>query len=255
MLQLGYEAPMAVIAIYGISLLWSLLALVLRKSPDFLLFGLFWVFNFLFYVGLKLFLSHSGKKSRQNPPVRAEMDSSTLSLDGGSIQTVIFCILQGLITFYLLFALVFLGRAEMWGFCLFPLIVLGVIGIPGFRSRTPDLAYFGLFGTMALVVVFQMEQAGSRFVAQWMTVNSITNGLFVLISIVSGLYFLLWREGQKVFGSPLGFLVLAMSLSLSVVSPDFDLSYNFSGVVSKSIVLLLAFKILKIHSVLQQAKS
>jgi UDP-GlcNAc:undecaprenyl-phosphate GlcNAc-1-phosphate transferase len=74
------------------------------------------------------------------------------------------------------------------------------------------------------------------------------NLLFVLGGVLVLFKIMICHRDHIFYGSSMDFLLLAMSVSLAILSPELNLLYRLPEVVFKGIVLFVTFKILSFHS-------
>lgn len=243
-LGLGVKPKTTVLIICSFSLFLSLCALALHGLPEWASFTIYISVSILYFI----ILESTSFYERFDFALFARIPAffswvfrklNVVRLESFVAQTLVF-----LICFYLALAVFVCGDAG--GYLLGFSSLIFASGLVLFFLGKEIEVFLTLVYLAAVVVVFQVEQIGSRVLAGGVTVDHFTNILFIVIAFLVSALFLSPRGRDKFFDTQLDFLVLFMSLALAVVSPSLDLYYSLSGVVSKGIVLFVALKLVSV---------
>jgi len=243
-LELGIDHGVAVLFIYAVTLSWIFVALLLKDIPDYYLFVIFFIGTIVLNLFVRfLFIN------RQNVIVEFEKINERISsfwlnksflileknIDSGILAFVsMFCLMFFFGTKNLtnnIFLISFISSSFFLGICLLT------------KCKNQTFVLFSLIISGALVVWYVENDLGFDKIFG-MSANSISNCIFVVIAFFLSFKFVFFKTFDELLRNPLIFIILSMSILLAVVSPDFDLQYHISGVLSKSIVLFLSFKVI-----------
>ena len=241
-LEIGVDHAMAVLLIYLISLGWILFALFFQKSQEYILFAFFIFGTIVLNVIVRCFYSNRGSVGEKFHLLNDKISSVWLSKSFIKFEKnldsiiVLFVLMFGFLSFFnessysSIVYLFFLSSSLMF-------VVLSMIF--KFEYRWISLSSLILCGSL---ICFYIENLSINSKVFGFSVGFLSNQIFVVLALLLSIKFLFLKTFDKLLKNPIAFVVLAMSISLAVVSPEFDLKYHISGVLSKSIVLFLSFK-------------
>ncbi|TYO98340.1 UDP-GlcNAc:undecaprenyl-phosphate GlcNAc-1-phosphate transferase [Geothermobacter ehrlichii] len=247
-LDLGVQHRFTVLIIYGLSLFGAVCALQLHEQPEYLLLAGYLAVSGLFYLALRFVLRHrdrfpllqrdSQAGLKQTAAYRRMQDLADLAVNG----------LKALVGLLLLLAVLAGGRASTQE-AIFALAVVGSGAVLVWLTRDPGNHFFhGFLYLAGLVLIVLLEQAGGHRIVGELDVaraGLILYGLMAPLVVVK----IIFKRPQEIYlSTPFDFLILAMSLSLVIVSPEVTLAYNLPWIVGKAVLLFLALKIVAISA-------
>lgn len=250
-LDLGFQHRFTVLIIYGVSLFWAVFTLVFHDWPEYQLLGIYLIMTTIFYFGIRFVQGHRERFQFllfDSQDSLKKTDAYQLLSDLGDAGVFG---LKALVGLFLLVSIFAVGSASTvaTGFSVITLVAGGLLL---FLTRDPSndfvLAFFYLTGILLVALV---ERAGSTTLLGSLQIDSITNLLFALMTPLVALKIVFKRPEELFLSTPLDFLILAMSVSLAIVSPEMSFAYSLPWVIGKGIVLFLALKILAVRAINQ----
>jgi UDP-GlcNAc:undecaprenyl-phosphate GlcNAc-1-phosphate transferase len=247
-LDLGFHHRFTVIIIHGLTLFWTVVALVFYRQPAYLLLSGYLFLSIAFYTALRFLIRNKDKL----PVLRRDSDRSWRESDiyrrlsKWSAHTD--PVLVGILVVFLVWTMfspieVASQVARLSG------VLLIISSVSFFLTR--DLKHpflLALLFIAGMLIAFQSEQiilldgASTHARATFCNLLFILGGALVLFKIM------IRRRDRIFYGSSMDFLLLAMSVSLAILSPELKLTYRLPEVVFKGIVLFVIFKMLSFHS-------
>ncbi|MCF6179344.1 MAG: hypothetical protein L3J63_08155, partial [Geopsychrobacter sp.] len=243
-LDIGFKHQTSVLLIYGISMFWAVVGIVLRDQPAWLLLLLFVGVTTISYQVLRFiayrpeefaFLAFDTPQSILNTrpyKILAELGSGVTWVLG-------------------LLLLAMLGLAIVAGCCVdtfsIRLILISLAVGVGLLYVIRDVRdhFFQIYlFLIGLLLAYEVEEAGANILFAGYTLGEATDLLFLFMAPLVAFKVLFRTKKESIFSTPLDLLVLAMFVSLAIVSPQFQLTFNLPELASEAIVLFLAFKIL-----------
>ena len=246
-MALGFEHSLTVLLICSLSLIWALLALAFRSSPDIYLFGVLVVGTVAQHLGLNSLVKRKGRLHELWVNIRGHVQASRIQAGVAKLSGVVDALIFSSLLVYALSSWTLqLTGLNFW------LVVTGFVsGLSGLfmllSGRVPHSVIYLLLLWPVLLINFQFEVEGSQE-WWWLTLGQVTNVLFVVLAILLAYKFIVLKSLDHVLDFSLEFLLFAMGLTLAVVSPDVDLAFHLSGVVSRGIIIFLALRFITIGS-------
>lgn len=243
-LELGFRHRFTVLIIYGLSLFWAVVALVFHEAPEYLLLGSYLGLTLLSYVALRHLLRHRERyrflASDSEPSLRQTRIFQQLHRLG---DRMVFA-LKGLVGLFLILSIFAIGHTSTLATS-FVVVTLVGGGVLLYLTRDPGnhfvLTFFYLTGILLVALV---ERAATTTLLGSLQIGGITNLLFALMVPLVALKIIFKHPEELFLSAPFDFLILAMCVSLVIVSPELTLAFNLPWVVGKGIVLFLALKII-----------
>lgn len=250
-LELGFQHRFTVLIIYGVSLFWAVFALVFHAWPEYLMLVSYLVITTASYLGLRYLLHH---QEQFRFLLLDSQESLTISKTYQRLRNLgdsgVFA-LKALVGLFLLVSVFAVGSASTVATS-FAVIILVASGLLLLLTRDPSNDFvLGFFYLIGILLVALVERADSTTLIGTLRIGSVTNLLFALMGPLVALKIIFKRPQELFLSTPLDFLILAMSISLVIVSPELALAYNLHWLVAKCIVLFLALKILAVNALPQ----
>jgi UDP-GlcNAc:undecaprenyl-phosphate GlcNAc-1-phosphate transferase len=247
-LSLGLGHDLTVLLICGLSLLWTLAALAFRNSEDYYLFGGLLLGTLLVHMSLNALLMNEHSLQRACSQFLGRLSIFRLQNLSTQLDKSISLIMVGCLGLYFLASLLVGKGLSVPGF-----VILGAGGMFGsivllFVEKYQKLLCYILLLAPVVLINFQVERWGGDVFWQSVSLAQMTNVIFVILSLLMAVKFVLQKSVDSVLDFSLEFILFAMGLTLAVVSPDIDVTYHLSGIISKGIVVFLAVRFLTIGS-------
>lgn len=243
-LDIGFKHKTSVVIIYSISMFWAVVGILLRDQPAWLLLLLFFV------------LSTVGYQAMRFVAYRPE-EFSFLAFDTprSILSTKLYRWMTGLGK-YMVWALGFLLLAVLVmaiaaGCCVDEVavkVILFTLAVGGgllYVIRDVKDHFFQIYlFLVGLLLAFEIDQASSNLLFAGYTLGEATNLLFMIMAPLVTFKVLFRTRREILLSTPLDLLVLAMCVSLAIVSPQFEFTFNLPELTSKAIIIFLTIKIL-----------
>lgn len=247
-LDLGFHHRFTVLIIHGLTLFWTLVALLCYRQPAHWLLYAYILLSVLFYTFLRLAL----KYKEQLPLLSRDSD---LSLRESRLYRTLACWNRKVDSPLALLLLIFFSWTafspldvgdQVFRISVALLIVSSVSFFLARDLRNPFL--MALLFMSGMVIAFQSEQLGLGNSDNIFLQSTFRNLLFFMGGALV-IFKVTFRNGERILQQPsMDFLLFAMSLSLAILSPELRLTYRLPEVILKGIVLFASFKILAVHS-------
>ena len=245
-LDLGFHHRFTVIAIYGISTFWAVVALAFNDYPAHVVFYGYLITNIGFYLLLRFMV-----KNKENFHLLRKDSSKSIR------ETVLFGNLCGYAdrlgqVLAILITIYFLAGASR-GIEANPILrdvsILifagGMLVLLLSRDISNQFSLFFLYAA-ALIIIFQNEQISHLQVAGNVT-NDHLAGIFFILSAIFVMFKAIFRKPTElIFSTPLDFLILAMSVSLAIISPDLHIVFDLKQAIGRAMIFFLAIKVVAI---------
>lgn len=247
-LDLGFHHRFTVLIIHGMTLFWGMVALTCYKQPAHWLLYSYILLSFLFYVSLRFLLEY-----KESIPIlgrdsdRSLKDSYLFKKLAQLNPKVDFLLALLLLVFFIYTACSPLDvSAQVFRISIVLLVTSSVSFFLARDLRNPFL--MALLFMSGMVIAFQSEQLGLASGDSYFSQTAVRNVLF-LVGGALVVFKVVFRHGERVLHQPsMDFLLIAMSMSLAILSPELQLTYRLHEVIFKGIVLFVSFKILAVHS-------
>jgi len=245
-MDLGLGHSFTVLLIHALALFWALLALFFRNGPEYVLLGGLLAGSIAMHLLLNA-LADQKNSLRRAQELRWRIGAFEWKRLFESVNKFINIFIAAVLVLYFGLAL----RAGGWSG--WPPVGLSAVGggVLGLVLLTSQKRYVNLFCVLSLGPVFllnyQVEKAGKALVISGLSLSFLTNILFVLLALMVAWKFVFLKSLDRVLDISFEFILFAMGLTLAVVSSEIDLAYHLSGVVSKGIVVFLAFKFMALE--------
>ncbi|MDD2557445.1 MAG: MraY family glycosyltransferase [Desulfuromonas sp.] len=241
-MQLGFSHSITVFLIYAISLLWALVALVFRDSPEYWLFFVFVVGSALLHWFVNLLLQRRMTfKLSDKPKITCTAGLSSFSYYADKAADLF--IVAGMI-FYVALATIESETSQVYPVFLI-VVLIGFVACFTFWRLPDKINLFCVLSMLPIALINYYVEVWSDELANTGTLfASADNIVFLLLAFFVAIKFLLLKSIDSVLDIFFEFFLFAMALILAVVSSDLDATYYLSGVISKCIVAFLALKFL-----------
>jgi UDP-GlcNAc:undecaprenyl-phosphate/decaprenyl-phosphate GlcNAc-1-phosphate transferase len=243
-LNFGFNHRITVIVIYGISLFWAVTVLVFHQQPEAILFGTYIVISIIFYRGLSYL-------NRQPHRVAQFIKNGAMGFRDSVYYKQLVEICHYLFQYFKVVILLYLGVVLLFGNgaeeTITRLSLLIMLGSFGLLLATRKIANnFLLVSLFAALIIIQShtDHYNDLLLLPGLEMGQFVNVLLAIGAVLVFLKIIFKRPGETFLTTPLDFLILTLSVSLTIVTPEIDLSYDFKSTVLKSIVLFLGIKIL-----------
>lgn len=243
-LDIGFNHRLSVLVIYGISLFWATIGVTLHETPGWQLLLLFTGVSLVSYQLLRYIAYRREDFSLLVFDTPASLRSTWL------FQKMVQVGDLGILVIGTLFIGVLL-LAAVSGCCVnesaLRITLVTLLAGVALLYITRDLAnpfflvYLFLVG---LLLTVGMEQARTSLLFTGFSVGQLSDWLFKAMVPFIVLKIVFKRDNELFLSASLDMLVLAMCVSLALISPQLQVSYNLPVIVGKAIVLFLALKIL-----------
>lgn len=245
LLDLGIGHRMTVLIVYGIAYLYCMLALLIGRSPDYLLFWLFVASGGLIYGLLRLAKCYQAKNRRQ------ESEKSARSLESYRRMIELSQSLIGVIKWLLLILLaesMLVSNVPPWMIaCSFAMIVTIVLCyLNGFSGSDRGLRYL-LYGAVALIV-FRSENHDIVYTVYDTELRTLVNGIWLLLFLCEGVKVVIRRRIDKLLNSPFEYFLLLLCLTVPLLPRELYEPYRLLHVVAKSMVFFVGYKLILISN-------
>lgn len=245
-MELGFEHSLTVLLICSLSLAWALLALAFRSSPAFVMFAFLVIGTILLHLVLNFLVIRKDHLQVFGHHLRGQVRTTRVQVYIEKFSGTIDLLLVVVLLAYALGVWKLqMGGVDLW------FVILGFVsGGAGLlfavnKCVPASIVYLCLLMPV-LLVNFQVEMAGEQVWLMGLTLEQLSNALFVFLSIMLAYKFIFLKSLDHVLNFSFEFILFAMSLTLAVVSPDVDLAFHLSGVVSKGIIVFLALRFVAI---------
>lgn len=243
-LQLGFRHRFTVLIIYSLSLFWAVVALVFHEAPEYLLLGSYLGLTLLNYIGLRHVLRHQERFRFLANDGESSLQQTRIFQQLRRLGDRMVFALKGLVGLFLLLSIFAIGHTSTVATS-FVVVTLVAGSVLLYLTRDPGnhfvLTFFYLTGILLVALV---ERGATTTLLGSLQIGGITNLLFALMVPLIALKIIFKHPEELFLSTPFDFLILAMSVSLVIVSPELTLAFNLPWVVGKGIVLFLALKII-----------
>lgn len=242
-LNLGMEHRFTVVVIYGISLFWAVLALLLHPVPEYLLLYAYLGGSLLFYLCLRFVILHPGRF----PWLRKDSDL-------GLRQTEVYRrlmvatdrLVPVLMAFYLLYlaAGLFSGTLvgdRFWG--LFGLLFLAGGGLLLWTRNESFSLVLVAFYVGNLLLAFGIESFDSPLTLGVWPAMPVSDWVFVPMGVLFALKVLFRKDGELFLGG-VELLSLGLAVFAGVIISNLDPSPELFLVLFKGVLLIMVLKVL-----------
>ncbi|RMG54566.1 MAG: undecaprenyl/decaprenyl-phosphate alpha-N-acetylglucosaminyl 1-phosphate transferase [Gammaproteobacteria bacterium] len=245
-LDLGVQHRFTVLIIYGLSMFWAVVAILMHEQPEYLLLGTYLLGSTFFYLMLRFFLRYPDRLSLPIRDSQRSLRDSVLFARLQSLADQTVPVLKGLIALLVLLALVAGGRATVQE-AVFAMGVIGAGAVLVWITRDPRNHFLHAFLYLAgLVLIVLLDQSGDQLLFGRFPVGRIELMLFALMLPLVVVKIVFKRDEELFLSTPFDFLILAMSLSLVMVSPELTIAYNLPWLIGKAVVLFLGLKVVAV---------
>jgi UDP-GlcNAc:undecaprenyl-phosphate GlcNAc-1-phosphate transferase len=231
---------------YGLSLFWAVFALVFHDEREYLILAIYLIVNIVNYVILRYVLRHKDQFAFLGNDSESSLQDTRIYKNLRDLGDAAVFALKGLVGLFLVLSIFAISNASMVATS-FAVVTLVGGGVLLYLTRDPSnhfvLAFLYLTGIMLVALV---ERSGSATLLGSLQIGGATNLLFALMAPLVALKIIFKHPEELFLSTPLDFLILAMSVSLVVVSPEMTLTYHLPWVIGKAIVLFLALKIIAV---------
>jgi len=246
--ELGLDPSLTVLSIHSLALVWAVAALLLRRQPEYILFSIVVAGSFATHFMINALLRRRYLFSGFEEKINRSVSSQERHRLKRAIEQVSSFLIVSLLSLY-----GFLGAAASAGMESVALVacslMAGLLGLLLFAISPKRINLFCLLILITILLIsYQVEAVSDSIILGVLSVAWISNAVFVLLALLVVFKFILMKSTDTVLDFLFEFILLAMALTLAVVSADLDLEYHVSGVVSKGIVSFIALKLLIIGS-------
>jgi len=241
-LGLGFHHRFTVVIIYGISIFWAMFALSFYAVPDYFLFWTYLAVNSFSYFALKFIGNHKEQFSilRFDSAVSLRDTRPYRFLSAASTHGTI--ILAGLLCLYLWIILVRTGPpTEALRDVAMSVFVCGLILFLLTRDIRNHFFLIYLFAASLILFFHNQKWADSTLLGHY-TQGQVSTIFFIIAAGIVFLKIIFRDDEEKVLGTPLDFLILAMSITLTVILPKSDVLQNFEMAVAQAVVFFLVMR-------------
>lgn len=246
--DLGLDQSLTVLLIHSLALVCAIAALLFRRQPEYVLFGVVVAGSFATHFMINVLLRRRCVLSGIEEKIGRSVSSGDRSRLKQFVEQGSSYLIVSLLFFYGFLGVMGAAGVESVMLAVFSLSVglLGLLVLVVFPQRINLFCLLIL--TTILFISYQVEAASDFLILGGLSVAWISNAVFVLLAILVVFKFILMKSTDTVLDLLFEFILFAMALTLAVVSADLDLEYHVSGVVSKGIVSFIALKLLIIGS-------
>ncbi len=243
-MDIGFGHRTSVLIIYAISIFWAVVGILLRDQPAWQLLLLFVVLTTIGYQLMRFVAYHP-----------EEFAFLAFNAPQSLLSTRIYHRIAagGRYLSWVLGALLFsvLGLALAAGCCVdeqsirYGIITMAVGGGLLYLVRDIRDHFFQIYlFLVGLLLAFEIDQAGASLIYAGYTLNDATTLIFLLMAPVVA-FLVIFRDNQDaLLSTPLDLLILAMCVALTIVAPQFEMTFNLPALVSEAIMIFLTIKIL-----------
>jgi UDP-GlcNAc:undecaprenyl-phosphate/decaprenyl-phosphate GlcNAc-1-phosphate transferase len=241
-LAMGFQHRFTVILIYGLSLFWAIVAVVFNGGVEWALLLVYALLTLLFYCGLRLIRSHKDRFDLFRKDSAASIrETATYQRISGRVERLVPLLLL-LVVSYLLLAALCANQVEdgMWQMAGL-LLVVGVTLL----YQTRDIANHFLLAMLyadILVIEFTLEGANRQEVLQWLTIGNLSDLLFFSV-LALALLLGVFRRGNRFYLDSVDYLLLAVTILLSVVFATKDGLRHLSQPFIGAVILFVGIKV------------
>lgn len=247
-MNLGLEHSLTVLLIYSLSLVWALIALIFRTGADYYLFVSLLAGTLFLHLLLNVLSKRKVRLQKVSIDFRDRVQASMSHGLSTQIAKVTNLLMILCLVTYALSSLSLKPEVPNTGFAVCGLFLgVGSLLLLCADRFNPSVVYLLLLGPI-LLINFQIEGVGTQVFYLGVSIGQLTNILFVVLSILLALKFIVMKSLDNVLDFSLEFILFSLSLTLAVVSPDVDETFHLSGVVSKGIIVFLALKVITMNS-------
>ncbi len=247
-LDLGLNHRFTVIAIYGLTLVWTILALVFRFGSEPILFGTYLgsvgAFYFLLRIAicnkehLAFFKKDSARSLRESRAYVFLMKWSNHSV------LLLFALFLGYLAAAVSFPLV-IGK-EMAVLCFVSLIASAVVYLV-FRDYNHPASWVCLYLGISLISFNATQIEGGQI---WgaLSGRSAVDMFFLAAAIIVSLKLVFKKPKEKFLTTSVEILLVGLVLAIIVLAPELRSADSLPSLMSRMVILLFAFKILAARS-------
>ncbi len=248
-MDIGFGHKTSVVIIYGISMFWAVVGILLREQPAWVLLLLFIVLTTIGYQSMRYVAYH-----------REEFAFLAFHTPQSFLSTSFYKSLANVGNYFVwllgLLLLAVLVLAVSAGCCVEPgsiKVILFALAVGcGLLYLIRDVRdhFFQIYlFLVGLLLAYEIEQAGANILFSGFTLHDMTDLLFMVMAPLV-VYKVIFRPKNEILvSSPLDLLVVAMCISLTIVAPQFEVAFNLPELASKAIIIFLTIKILMSHGV------
>jgi len=242
-LNLGMEHRFTVIVIYGISLLSAVFALLLHRTPEYLMLYSYLGGALVFYLALRYVLRHPGRfpwLQKDSPHgLRQSVTYGRLTEAADRLVPV----LLALYLVYLAAGLVagYAGHATTWG--LLGLLFLLVAGLLVWTRNPRFSLVLVAFYVGNLVLAFDIENFGASLSLEVGTFDQFSDWLFLLMAVLFAVKVMFRKDGELYLGG-VELLSLGLAVFAGVVISNLNLNTEMLIIPFKGMILIMILKVL-----------
>lgn len=243
-LDIGFKHNTSVVIIYSISMFWAVVAIVFREQPAWQLLLLFFVLTAIGYQLMRFVAYHPEEFSFLAFDTPKSLLSTRPYLFLARVGNHFVWILG-------LLLLLLLALAISAGCCVddlaIKLILFTLVAGCGLLYIIRDIRdhFFQIYlFLVGLLMAYEIEQVSSNLVFASYTLGDMTDLLFYFMAPLVAFKVIFRNRDDALLSTPLDILVLAMCVSLAVISPQFDLTLNLPHLAWEAVVIFLTIKIL-----------
>lgn len=241
-LAMGFQHRFTVISIYGVSLFWALIAVIFNGVVEWALLSLYVALTLGFYFSLHLVRLNKGRFDLLRKDSAASIrETVTYQWVARTAERLVPLLLL-LVISYLVLAAVFANYVEdgMWQMAGLLLVVGGTL-----LYQTRDISNHFLLALLyvdILVIEFTLEGASHHALLDDLTLGGLNDLLF---SSVLALVLLLgvFRRGNRFFLASFDYLLLAVTILLSVVFATSEGLSHLSQPFIGAVILFIGIKV------------
>lgn len=243
-LNLGFQHRFTVIFIYGISGFWGLFCLFFNWLPDYALLGIYLLTSLACYLALRIIMMHPQRYRWLQKDSAASLKESNCYLNLQGWSGPLSLSLKIVLMAYVLLAgtIIHPGSGPLATIAL--LLFAGGIVLLIMTGETSNHFLLLVLYAAGFVIILLFQGYQDQVLAFGLTAGQAGNVLLLGATGLIVLKILTRAPGEVYLTTPLDFLILSLSLSLSVISPELQANLNLAPVAAKAIVLFIALKII-----------
>lgn len=249
-LNLGFHHRFTVIVIYTVTLVWVLLAILFHETvPDYLFFGGYLAFVITLYALLRKMLDQPQKfKFLQSDSDAGVRESNFYIRLLSANKYIVFTLFVLVVGYFLLSATSCSVFNQQYFIQTTVIVLLSGLFMLFARPESRPRMSMTFYVSAIILTVFITEQNCGVISFGNVQLENMINSIFVLVGL-SVIYLIAFRrKGEMYLTTPLDFLLLAITVTLAIVSPEIGQNFRLTDVCIKAIVLILAVKILASRS-------
>jgi UDP-GlcNAc:undecaprenyl-phosphate GlcNAc-1-phosphate transferase len=242
-LNLGMEHRFTVIVIYGISLFWALVALLLHRVPEYLLLYGYLGITLLFYLALRFVLRHPGRFPWLQIDSHQGLRQSDFYREMAESADLLAPVLMGLYLIYLASGILFGGEGheQTWGL-MGVLFALGTGLLAWTRNERFSLVLVVLY-IGNLILAFGIESFSVVLPMHWALFDRFSDPLFLVMAVLFAVKVLFRKDGELFLGG-VELLCLGLAVFAGVVISNLNPNSELLTVLFKGMLLIMVLKVL-----------